>query len=231
MAVDQAELGRRHAELDAAGAIRRSQRSASSSPPPSAWPLIAASDRRGVGVDRLDRRVERVGDERLGVALEALVGDRADVVAGGEHALPVPVMITQRRRCRVERRHRRGERVEDLVVERVALARGSRCVRRATAVGRLVEEQLPGELSSAARLLEDDERRRPRRPTGPPRSGSPSTLPASSASTGISIFIDSRITTVSPSSTLSPTFDLDLPDRAGDVSLDVGHRARHNSRR
>jgi hypothetical protein len=31
------------------------------------------------------------------------------------------------------------------------------------------------------------------------------TFPSSSASTGISIFIDSRITTVSPSSTSSPT--------------------------
>ena len=31
------------------------------------------------------------------------------------------------------------------------------------------------------------------------------TLPGSSASTGISIFIDSRMTTVSPSSTWSPT--------------------------
>ena len=48
------------------------------------------------------------------------------------------------------------------------------------------------------------------------------TMPASSASTGISIFIDSRITTVSPSSTLSPGRDLDLPDGAGDVSVDVG---------
>ena len=82
------------------------------------------------------------------------------------------------------------------------------------ALGRVVDRQ-PGDVRrglvqpqlAAGELASTRARRacRPRRPPGPPRSGSPATVPSSSASTGISIFIDSRITTVSPSSTVSPT--------------------------
>ena len=42
VAVDQAELGGRHSQLRAGRADRRSQRTASSRPPPRQWPLIAA---------------------------------------------------------------------------------------------------------------------------------------------------------------------------------------------
>ena len=48
------------------------------------------------------------------------------------------------------------------------------------------------------------------------------TTPGSSASTGISIFIDSRITTASPSCNAVADLDLDLPDGAGDVGFDLG---------
>ena len=92
------------------------------------------------------------------------------------------------------------------MVERVARF-GREIVSRATAsAGRSSFELPAGELLGTGRSATPARRaRRPRRPTGPPRSGSPPTFPASSASTGISIFIDSRMTTVSPSSTSSPT--------------------------
>jgi hypothetical protein len=69
---------------------------------------------------RLHRRVKRVGDQGLGVALEAVGGDRGDVVARGEgrgrpgdhHAAGLYSLV--------EPRQRRGEGVEDLVVERIA---------------------------------------------------------------------------------------------------------------
>ena len=56
--VDEPEPRRRHPELRVLGRqTRRSHESASSSPPPIAWPLSAASDRVRERVDRLDRVV------------------------------------------------------------------------------------------------------------------------------------------------------------------------------
>ena len=50
------------------------------------------------------------------------------------------------------------------------------------------------------------------------------TVPPSGASTGISIFIDSRMTRMSPGDHLLADLDLDLPHGAGDVRRDVRHR-------
>ena len=62
-----------------------------------------------------------MGDERLGVALEALVGDRPDVVAGRERLAGAGDEDAADVDAVVELRQRRGDRVEDGVGERVAL--------------------------------------------------------------------------------------------------------------
>ena len=94
--------------------------SASSRPPPSVWPLSAAIVGQGNSVDRRDRLGEGVGDERLGVFGEAVLGQAADVVAGAEDAAGAgdDQAAGLDASARVV-----GDRVEDLVVERVALVR------------------------------------------------------------------------------------------------------------
>src|SRR3712207_6545723 len=61
--------------------------------------------------------VSRWHHERLGAGRELAVGYVADVVAGGEHAFAAG----EHDAAGVEPPHRLGDRVEDLVVERVAL--------------------------------------------------------------------------------------------------------------
>ena len=83
-------------------------------------------------------------------------------------------------------------------------ASGREMVRRATASAGKSSFTFPRRARRDARLLEDNEH---------VAFGDrlalfaliSATLPSSSASTGISIFIDSRMTTVSPSETSSPT--------------------------
>ena len=61
--------------------------------------------------------------------------------------------------------------------------------------------------------------------TSPSETRSAVTVPALSASTGISIFIDSRITSVSPSATRVARGDDDLPDVGDHLGPDLlGHR-------
>jgi hypothetical protein len=69
-------------------------------------------------VERLDRLVERVRDQRLRAVGELVARQVADVVAGRERR---PGRRDEQAAC-VEVGQRRRERVEDLVVERVALA-------------------------------------------------------------------------------------------------------------
>ena len=126
-----------------------------------------------------------------------------------------PVTTTQRNGIEAPRptsgelAERRGDRVEDRVVERVALLRvGDRQPQDSRR--RLVDQQLAvGQLASpdrrrTASLLQHDQRVALADGLAL-LAADLVTVPASSASTGISIFIDSRIATVSPSSIASPT--------------------------
>ena len=84
MPVDQPELRRRHPELGLGGADAQVAADGQLQAATEAVPVDRGEHRVGMGGDRLHRGVEGVGDERLGVLLEALVRDPADVVAGGE---------------------------------------------------------------------------------------------------------------------------------------------------
>ena len=84
VAVDQAELRRRHPQLGAGGADPQVAGNRQLEAAAEAVAVDRRDRRPGLVGDRLHRRVEGVGDERLGVALEALLGDTGDVVAGRE---------------------------------------------------------------------------------------------------------------------------------------------------
>ena len=104
--------------------------------------------RKGERLERVDRLRERMRHEPLGALLELLVGDLADVVAGREHPVRARHEHAARLRGGVgQLGERRGDRVEDRVVERVALGRvGDRQAHHAR--GGLIEEQLAvGELA------------------------------------------------------------------------------------
>jgi hypothetical protein len=98
--------------LASSAASRRSQVSASSSPPPIACPFSAATDGYGYAASASIAAWN-------GWATSASAREVADVVARREHR---PLRRDQQA-ARVELRQRGGERVEDLVVERVALGR------------------------------------------------------------------------------------------------------------
>jgi hypothetical protein len=136
--VYEPELRRGHPEQDAVGRDPQVARERE---------LEAAADRvarqRGDGRDlavlqRPERRGEGVRDQTLGLLGEDVVGDLADVVARGEH----PPGAGQQHHARVADVVQHGrDRVEDRVVERVALRRvGDREPK--DAVRRPVEEQL-----------------------------------------------------------------------------------------
>jgi hypothetical protein len=91
------------------------------------------------GVERVERRRERVGDELLGLVGEGLVGEVAEVVARGEH--PARAGDEDAAGVVVEGVERPGDAVEDRVVERVALGR-VRDRQAQDAVGRPVGEDL-----------------------------------------------------------------------------------------
>jgi len=83
-----------------------------------------------------------VGDERLGVALEALLGDTGDVVAGREERRRPGDEDAAVLDPLVQLRQDLGDRVEDLVVEGVAALRvGDR--QRATAAAGWSRRSLP----------------------------------------------------------------------------------------
>ena len=129
-------------------------------------------------------------------------------------------------------RQRRGDRVEDLVVERVALRPGSRSSggRPPRRGGR--GAACPRQARSAARGLSRTTRTSPSWTDWPSSQRISETLPSSSTSTGISIFIDSRIDHRVAVGDLVADRDLDLPDGARDVRFDVDrHVARQNTRR
>ena len=73
--------------------------------------------------DRLHRLGERMGHQGLGVAVEAVVGNPADVVAGREELPVAGEDDAADLDAALELGHRLGERVQDVVVERVAALR------------------------------------------------------------------------------------------------------------
>ena len=84
VAVDQPQFRRRHPQLRPG---RADPHVAGDRQLEAAAEAVAVDHRHGrpgVGGERLHRSVEGVGDEGLGVALEGLFGDRADVVPGRE---------------------------------------------------------------------------------------------------------------------------------------------------
>ena len=85
--VDEPELGRGHAKPDAL--LGHAQVAGQRELEASADRVAGKQRQRGVGerLQRIDRFGERVGNQALRVLLEVLVGDLADVIAGGEHAV------------------------------------------------------------------------------------------------------------------------------------------------
>ena len=183
VAVDQPQLRRRHAELRARA--RRSagrRQSVSSSAAAEAWPLIAATTGHGCAAIASIAAWKGCATSASASRSKLVLGDRRRcrsrprrrlAGAGDQHAADLDPAV--------EARHRLGERVEDLVVERVSrlgsverqpgdrlgrARRGAACrPRRASLRPR----------RSLGRCMATRGRRgrRPRRPTGPPRSGSP----------------------------------------------------------
>ena len=142
MRVDEAELRGRHAELDA---LQRDAHVACQRElEPAADRVAGERGHRRVGkrLERGDRFRERVRDELLRALFELLVGNLADVIAGREHAVRAGEHQAACRRCRrAQLAQRRGDRVEDRMVERVALRRvGDR--EASDILGRLVDQQL-----------------------------------------------------------------------------------------
>ncbi len=90
-------------------------------------------------VERVERVGERLRDEPLGLLGEDVVGDVADVVARGEH----PAAAREDHAARVlQRRQLAGDRVEDLVVQRVAL-RGVGDRKPEDAIGGSIDDHFP----------------------------------------------------------------------------------------
>src|SRR3954471_19775884 len=197
--VDEAQLRRRHAEL---GRLRGEAQVAGERELETAADGVAVEGGDGgIGeaVERLDRIMEGVGDQRLGPVGEIVTPGPPDVVARREHG---PLRGQQQAARVVELARRLGDRAEDRVVERVALGRiadrEAGDVRRGPVQPQLALGELGGAHSRTTRASPSDT-------DWPSWHRISATRPSSSASTGISIFIDSRITTVSPSSTVSPT--------------------------
>src|SRR5215211_3198282 len=153
-----------------------------------------------------------MGDQRLGPLGELLRRYVADVVPRREDCL----RARDYHAVRGEPRDRLGDRVEDLLVERVALG-GIADREPGNAIGRLIQQELAGGEGTGGVLVRPAPGLRSSRGHSRTTRVSPSetdwpssqlisrTTPSSSASTGISIFIDSRITSVSPSSTSWPS--------------------------
>src|SRR6266540_1010399 len=121
VAVDQPKLGGRHPDLHARGG--ESQVAAEGELEPTAE-RVAVERRDGrerKRLDRLDRAVEGVRHQSLRLLREYLVRNASDVVAGGEDLAYPGHDHAARLYTTVEPRHRAGEGVEDVVVERVAL--------------------------------------------------------------------------------------------------------------
>ena len=192
---------------------RRSQASASSSPPPNAWPPKRRDHRHRDRVQRRQRRLERVGEQLGGLLGEPLRREVADVVAGREDV----ARAGQHDAARVERRQRRRRARRGSPRSSALRLAALEIVSRATpSAGSIDHDASPPSDSTT--------RRSPSWTDWPSSTRISATVPSSSASIGISIFIDSRITTVSPSSIGVPHGDLDLPHGAGDVGFDVRHR-------
>ena len=124
VAVDQPELRRRHAELGARGAEPQVAVSASSRPPPSAWPLSAAITGQGWPATASSAAWKGWATSASASRSKLSAGIAGDVVAGREGL----ALAGEERRSaismpRSSARHRLGDAVEQLVVERVAACR------------------------------------------------------------------------------------------------------------
>ena len=162
--VDQAELRGRHAQLDAARrhadvAGQRELEAAADR-----VPVERGQHRVGIGVERLDRVVERVRHQRLGRAPRSSSRRGCRGRSPAENMLPSPVSTRQRASSPPDRL---GERVQDLVVERPALV-GVRDLQPGDVLRRLVEQQLAG-CELTRRATRGQPACPPPTPTGPPR--------------------------------------------------------------
>jgi hypothetical protein len=121
--IDQAELGGRHAELGACGTQPHIAADGELEATTQAVAVDRGEDRIRVRADCLHRRRERMGDQRLRVLFEARVVDAADVVAGGERPTGAGDHDAAGLDAVCQRRQRLGDRIEDLVVQWIALFR------------------------------------------------------------------------------------------------------------
>ncbi len=119
VAVDQAELRGGHAEL---GAARADAQVAAQCELESAAESVAvdrAEDRPRMRRDRVESAREGMGDEGLGLGLELVLGESADVVARREDASGAGEDHATHLDAPVEGGHDLGDAVQRLVVERV----------------------------------------------------------------------------------------------------------------
>src|SRR6266511_2300388 len=151
VAVDQAEPRRRHAELRGVGRYPQVAAHGQLEPAAEAVAVDRGEDRERVRAHRLHCGLEGVRYQRLGVALKALLGDVADVVAGREHLAGARDDHAAHRDPVVELGEDGRERVEDVVIERVSLRRVVE-PQTGDGVSRAIEQKLAaGELLGAHR--------------------------------------------------------------------------------
>ena len=149
---------------------------------------------------------------------ERVAGQAADVVAGRERR----ALGGDQQAARVQAAARVSAIASRIAWSSALRLAGLSIVRRTTCGAGSSRRSLPS-ASCGARRHSRTTRVSPSETAWPSSTRISLTVPSSSASTGISIFIDSRITTVSPSRDRVAHRDLDLPDRARDVGLDVRH--------
>ena len=178
-----------------------------------------------MGADRLHRCVERMRDEGLRVALQGLVGDRADVIAGRERSAGAGDHDAPGLDSLGELGQGGRERVEDLMVERIALL-GIRERQSGDRLGGTIEDQLAGGERLAHRphrLLEHDQH--------VTFLDALALLAADLLDRAVVLDLDRHLHLHRleddhgvPVRDLVADLDLDLPDGAGDMCLNVCHR-------
>jgi hypothetical protein len=122
--VDEAELRGRHPQLDAREGDAQVTGERKLEPAADRVPGEDCKGGIGEGLERVDRFGEGMRDELLRALFELLGGDLPDVVAGGEH--PVRSRDEDAARPRLgpaQLGERLADRVEDRMVERIALGR------------------------------------------------------------------------------------------------------------
>ena len=169
--VDQPELCRGHPKRDRARGDSQVTGERELEPAADRVAVEHRERRVPVGLDRADRRAERVRHELLGIVGEGRLGPpaaRADVVAGRERRL----LAGDHHAACIERAHQAREAVEDPVIERASLCRVGD--RQPYDPGRgLVDQQAAAFVGGRRGATRGQRACRPRRPTAPLRTGSP----------------------------------------------------------